>query len=131
MRKAAIVVMGFVLLFALPACAENACPAIAWNNTVTVDATAYGGDVFIQLCTDAGCSAAPGEEATPSSDPAMPVRQDETTFGFMMAVPDEAVVRVYAPDGSLIAESEHTISWTHSTDRCGGPSTAEPIVVHP
>ncbi|WP_309102531.1 hypothetical protein [Microbacterium sp.] len=131
MRKAAIAVMGFVLLLTLPACAENACPAIGWNNVVTVDAAAYGDDVFIQLCTDAGCSAAPGEEPTPSSDPATPVRADDTTFGFGMAAPDEALVRVYAADGSLVAESEHTISWTHSTDRCGGPSTAEPIVLQP
>ncbi|MBP2379317.1 hypothetical protein JOF42_002812 [Microbacterium phyllosphaerae] len=40
-------------------------------------------------------------------------------------------MRVYDDSGILIAETQETIAWTHSSDPCGGPSTAPPVVVAP
>ena len=47
------------------------------------------------------------------------------------AAPDDITVRVYDDSGILIAETQETIAWTHSSDPCGGPSTAPPVVVAP
>ena len=48
-----------------------------------------------------------------------------------MSAPEEVLIRVYAAGGALLVEEEHEIEWTHSTDPCGGPSIAAPIVVEP
>ncbi|MEV4775277.1 hypothetical protein [Microbacterium sp. LWH12-1.2] len=132
MRRTAVAILTVLLLVGVTACAQlfpRNCPAIGWINTVEIDASVYGDDAFIQLCTDAGCSPAPGETETPPLDLSTPVRGDVDTFQFGMTAPDEVLLRVYGADGALIVEEQHEIGWTHSTDPCGGPSTANPVVV--
>lgn len=122
--------VGLVLALGSTGCSSDAvCPAIGWNNTVEVDASGFGEAVFVQLCVDAGCSAAPGEEPTPSSDMGMPVQNEDGVFSLSMTAPEEATVRVYDAVGTLLHESEHDIAWTHSTEVCGGPSIAETITL--
>lgn len=43
--------------------------------------------------------------------------------------PDAVVVRVFEPSGELLVESAREVAWAASTDRCGGPAVAEPVVV--
>lgn len=105
------------------------CPAIGWNNTVRVDASAFGEAVLVQLCVDAGCTAAPGEELTVSSDMGMPVQNEDGVFSLSMTAPEEATIRVYDSVGAFLYESDHDIAWTHSTEVCGGPSIAETITL--
>ena len=130
MRRAAVAVIGLVVALLLPGCA-TACPAIGWSNGVEIDASAYGPEVFLQVCSDAGCSADPGATPTPETDPSVPAQGDAGTFHFGFAAPDDITVRVYDGSGILIAETQEAIAWTHSSDPCGGPSTAPPIVLHP
>lgn len=122
--------LGLVLALGSTGCSSDVvCPAIGWNNTVRVDASAFGETALVQLCVDAGCSAAPGEEASPSSDMGMPVQNEVGVFSLGMTTPEEATVRVHDSVGALLHESEHDIAWTHSTGVCGGPSVAETITL--
>lgn len=131
MRRAALAVITIAAATLLTGCA-TACPAIGWNNGLTIDASAYGGDVFLQVCVDgAGCSTAPGAEPTPSTDLSVPEQGEPGQFGFGFSAPDAITVRVFDASGVLIAESEESVEWTHSTDVCGGPSTAPPVVLEP
>jgi len=132
MRKAAAVgILGLALLTGATGCAAPGlvCPAIGWINTLEVDASAFAGDVFVQLCVEAGCSSAPGETPSMSSDLAIPVSTGDGVYEIGMTTPDEATVRVYDAAGALIQESEHVINWTLPTDPCGGPGTADPIIL--
>lgn len=119
------------LLGAATGCAQTACPAIGWINTVEVDASAFGPDVLVQFCVDAGCSAGPGEEPTPSSDMGAPLQNEDGVFSLSMTTPEQATIRVYDATGTLLHESDHDITWSHSTERCGGPSISDPVVLSP
>ncbi len=117
------------LLGASTGCAQTACPAIGWINTVEVDSSAFGPGVLVQFCVDAGCSAGPGEEPTTSSVMGAPMQNDDGVFSLSMTTPEEATIRVYDAAGTLLQESDHDVTWTHSTERCGGPSIAAPITL--
>ncbi|WP_300266284.1 hypothetical protein [Microbacterium sp.] len=107
------------------------CPAIGWINTVIVDASAFGEDVFVQLCVDAGCSTEPGTPPTVSSDLGVPALAEDDEFHVGMTTPEHATVRIYDASGTLIRESEHDIAWVLSAEACGGPATASPITLTP
>lgn len=55
--------------------------------------------------------------------------RDDWTLNLDMTAPESVVIRVFAADGALLRESEHTIDWTPPTGQCGGASTAPPIVL--
>lgn len=129
MRRAALAVITIAAATLLPGCA-TACPAIGWSNGLTIDASAYGDEVFLQVCVEGtGCSVAPGVEPTPSTDLSVPEQGEPGQFGFGFSAPDSITVRVFDASGVLIAESEESVEWTHSADVCGGPSTAPPVVL--
>ncbi|KNY06415.1 hypothetical protein [Microbacterium sp. GCS4] len=121
--------VGVVAVLSGSAFPPGACTTIGWSNAVEIDPSAYGSDVFLQVCTDAGCSTGPGVEPTPSTDLSVPERGDAGAFGFGFDAPDHIIVRVYDDGGILLSETEEPIDWTHSTDPCGGPSTAPPVVL--
>ncbi|WP_243232615.1 hypothetical protein [Microbacterium sp. CIAB417] len=130
MRRAmAVGMLGLGMLAAATGCAPQACPAIGWISVVEVDATAVGDAVFVQLCVNATCSPAP--DSSEADAPAITVTTDEHTwsFGFIdLSTPENVTVRVYRA-GALTDETEHAVDWTHSTEACGGPSIADPIVL--
>lgn len=130
MSRAAAAIVAPVIGLLLAGCA-TVCPAIGWSNGVTIDSSAFGGDVFLQVCSDAGCSSGPGAQPTPETDSSVPAQGEAGAFHFGFAAPDRITVRVYDSAGALLAESDEQIDWTHSTDPCGGPSTAPPIVLEP
>lgn len=130
MRRAAAVTLTVLLGLALAGCA-TACPAIGYISVLTVDAGAYGDEAFVQLCVPGGCSAGADGTETSSSDATVPFRGQEDGEFLFTAVSDEIIVRVFAPDGSLLTEQEHDIPWTHSEEQCGGPSTTPPLVLEP
>lgn len=132
MRRAATTILTAALLLpALTGCAMNACPAIGYVSVLTVDAGAYGDDVWVQLCVPGGCSVGPDGQETPSTDPTVPFVGEELGEFLFLAVPDAVTAHVFAADGTLLAENEHDITWTHSTAQCGGPSTTPPLVLEP
>ncbi|WP_341945091.1 hypothetical protein [Microbacterium sp. LWH11-1.2] len=132
MRRAATTILTAALLLpALTGCAMNACPAIGYVSVLTVDAGAYGDDVWVQLCVPGGCSVGPDGQETPSTDPTVPFVGEEPGEFLFLAVPDAVTAHVFAADGTLLAEQEHAITWTHSTEQCGGPSTTPPLVLEP
>ncbi|MFD5216021.1 hypothetical protein [Microbacterium sp. NPDC058345] len=104
------------------------CPAIGWNNHIEVDATAFGQDAFVQLCTEAGCSPQPGAHRTLPTDLSVP-SPDAGAFSVGMTAPESVTIRVYDATGALLHESERSVDWTHSPGPCGGPSTATPVVL--
>lgn len=130
MRRAATVILTALVGLSLTGCA-TACPAIGYISVLTVDASAYGDDVLVQLCVPGGCSAGPDGQETPSTDPTVPFVGEEPGEFLFMSVSDEVTARVFAPDGTLLVEDDHDITWTHSTEQCGGPSTAPPLIVEP
>lgn len=46
-----------------------------------------------------------------------------------MTAPEKVIIRVYDARGTLVHDAEHDIRWTHTEGRCGGPSTAERVVL--
>ncbi|WP_372466464.1 hypothetical protein ACCO44_10050 [Microbacterium maritypicum] len=108
-----------------------ACPAIGWTNAVALETSAVAGVVAVQFCVAGECSPAPGTEPTSSTNLFIVTPQDDGTWvlGFDMSTPDGVDIRLFDAQNTLIHESEESISWTHSDEPCGGPSTAEPIVL--
>ncbi|MDF2562001.1 MAG: hypothetical protein K0R99_3447 [Microbacterium sp.] len=72
-----------------------------------------------------------GADPTSSTNLFMVTRQDDGTWalGFGMSMPEVVEIRLFDAQNTLIHESEESISWTHSVEPCGGPSTADPIVL--
>jgi hypothetical protein len=110
-----------------------ACPAIGWFNGATLDTSAVPDAVAVQFCVEGECSPALGTEPTSSTNLFVVTPQDDGTWvlGLDMSAPDVIDIRLFDAQNALIHESEESISWTHSTEPCGGPSTADPIVVEP
>ncbi|MFJ4225479.1 hypothetical protein [Microbacterium sp. NPDC089695] len=123
------ILVAAVVLFSGCAFPPGACTAIGWSNGVEVDSSAYGEGVLLQVCSDAGCSPGPEVEPTPETDASVPAPGDDGTFSFGFDAPETITVRVYDSSATLLSESVETIDWTHSTDPCGGPSTAPPVVL--
>lgn len=114
-----------------------ACPAIGWFNGVTLDASAVAGVAAVQFCVEGECSptpgVAPGADPTSSANMFTVTPQEDGTWalGFDMSTPDAVEVRLFDAQNVLIRESDESISWTHSDEPCGGPSTADPIALEP
>jgi hypothetical protein len=134
MRAIAVVALLGGVVMAGSGCAV-ACPAIGWTNAVILDTTAFPGAAAVQFCVEGECSPLPGIEPgleTTSSATLFSVTpQDDGTWalGFDMSTPDAVEIRLFDAQNALIHESEEPISWTHSTEPCGGPSTADAMVV--
>ena len=111
---------------------DDACPAIGYVTVLEVDARAIPDAAWVQLCDGAVCSPAPGK-ATGTAEQIWAVEQEGVwTFSFHGRAPVEtATIRVTDDRGALLDESEHHIDWVHSTARCGGPSTADTVVLTP
>lgn len=109
----------------------GACTTIGHVSTVTVDVSAYPGVTDVQFCAEGECSRAPGEEGASSSNMYMATLQDDGTWSlaFGMDVADVVDIRLFDAAGTLLHESEQSIAWTHSDAPCGGPSTADPLVL--
>lgn len=135
MRRAVAVLWAAGVLLGACGCAQlvpEVCPAIGWINGLDVDVSAYGDGVFVQLCVDGVCSPAP-DAADDEAELIPVVVGDAGVWSFSMVngdpTPDAVVVRVFEPGGELLVESAREVAWAASTDRCGGPAVAEPIVV--
>lgn len=135
MRRAATAILTGLLLLCLTGCIspfQNACPAIGWVNAVTVDASAVPGVSAVQFCVESECSPAPGSE-TDDDGSLFWVNAEEGgwVLSLDMSAPDTITIRLFDANNALIRESEESISWTHSDGPCGGPSTADPLVLEP
>lgn len=134
------------------------CPAIGWNNSVTV---ALAGDTrnvaWVQLCTPDACSRAterptpqpvsPSPTTTPTGanglgfppggGPAVhrivveKVGADTWRFSFDMDSPGSATIRALDAAGGTLAEEKVQLNWHRigGTAECGGPSTAAPVTL--
>jgi|GEM_PF-3162272 len=110
----------------------DVCPAIGYVTGLQVDATGIQDAAWVQLCADEACSPLPGEAE--STDLWIGASQNAGVWAFSflsIEAPEDVTIRVTDADGVMLQESEHRIDWTHSTDRCGGPSTADQIVLTP
>jgi hypothetical protein len=129
-----LVVLGLSLVAVLTsACApmtRDVCPAIGYVSSLTVDATRIPDAARVQLCAEDLCPTGVDGE-----DGAWIFGSSESdgiwVFSFIAGAPEQVVIRVTDAEGAVIQEREHRITWTHSTARCGGPSTADPLVLHP
>lgn len=134
MSRAAASIVGLVLALLLCGCSfpPGVCPAIGWVSGVAIDSSAFGDEILVQVCVAGECSPAPGEDPA-TSTASVGVSQSDAGWSasFLSGLPDSVTIRVYELTGALISEREYDIGWTHSTEPCGGPSTAPPIVLEP
>lgn len=125
--------LAFGVLLGTTACMPpflNVCPAIGYVSGIAIDTSAYGDAIFVQVCAESECSLAPDDDpSTGEGSIGASPTDDGWSVTFLAELPDTITVRVYEPGGGLVAEQEHDIDWTHSTERCGGPSTAPPVVL--
>ncbi|QMU95791.1 hypothetical protein FVO59_00160 [Microbacterium esteraromaticum] len=127
-------VLGIVLAGSIAtACAPSfvdACPAIGYIAALQVDASAIPEAAWVQLCDGAICSPGFGEEESVDTQIGVSSQDGVWGFAFLAREPVEhASIRVFGADGALIQETEHNVEWTHSTARCGGPSTADTVML--
>ncbi|WP_293694525.1 hypothetical protein [uncultured Agrococcus sp.] len=135
-RKGAVAgaaVFAALAVLAGQGCASgHACPAVAWADTLTVEADGDTDRVdLLELCFAGHCMF---DEDLPSDSPLSHLpyeRVDENTwqFDFFADPPDEIEVRVLDADDHLLAESNQPLEWVVSNyphgEECGGPGTAE------
>ena len=131
-------------------CTINACPAIGYIRTLTVNIEGNVAAVSdVTVCNETGCSqpeptvASPAPlksvvtEFSPEPQPTVTYppfhsrREDQDTWVFTVSYGDPAkvTVRALAADGTVLANQEHDLVWTSvgGTEQCGGPVTAPPI----
>jgi hypothetical protein len=131
-------------------CSINACPAIGYVRTLTVNIEGNVSVVSdVSVCNETGCSQpeptagtpvpmktvvtelSPGPEPTLSLPPFYSHREDQDTWVFTVSFGDPAnvAVRALAADGTVLAEQERDLVWTRvgGTEQCGGPVTTPPI----
>lgn len=129
-----LAVLGIVLTGAIAtACAPpfaDVCPAIGYITALQVDASANPEAAWVQLCDGVICSPGFGEQESVDTQIGVTAEDGIWGFPFLVREPMEhANIRVFDANGTLIQETEHTIEWTHSAARCGGPSTADTVVL--
>lgn len=66
---------------------------------------------------------------TDDRDRSRRAHSDGEGFQVGMTAPEKVIIRVYDARGTLVHDAEHDIRWTHTEGRCGGPSTAERVVL--
>lgn len=132
-RVAAVSMLALGVVLSTTACVPpflNACPAIGYISGIAIDTSAYGDAIFVQVCAEEECSLAPDDDPSAGSGT---IEASSTDSGwavsFLAGLPDTVTVRVYDLVGDLVTEQAHDIDWTHSTERCGGFSTAPPVVL--
>lgn len=96
-----------------------------------VDTSAFGEAIFVQVCVENECSLAPDDDPERSTSTIWVNSSDGWDVSFMTGGPDAVRIRVFDLGGVLLGERDYDIDWTRSTDTCGGPSTAPPIVLVP
>lgn len=153
MRKTAISLVA-VLAATLTGCMTDACPAIGWSNSLTVELAGDASRVdVVEVCSEDVCSdqmqraldegvmtevppstGAVSEEREPkelSLYSASRVDDDTWTIGFMMQAPTAVSVRALTGEGTVLAEEDFTLEWKRvgGSERCGGPGEAGPVVL--
>ena len=131
-------------------CSINACPAIGYISTLTVNIEGNIAAVSdVKVCDGTRCSEPEPTAGTPvpkktvvtefSPEPQPTVtyapfyshREDQDTWTFTVNTgnPEEVTVRALAADGMVLAEQEHDLVWTMvgGSEQCGGPVTTPPI----
>ena len=149
-------IAALVLSSALAGCSVfDVCPAIGWNNTLTVTLEGATRNVsVVELCADDVCSAParsqlssdqpvrietfnPQHLATPTADPsaiqlpyfASKIDEHSWEISTGMATPERVTLRALSASGEVLAERDVTLNWVRvgGTERCGGPGEAGPI----
>jgi hypothetical protein len=131
-------------------CSINACPAVGYVSTITVNIAGNARAVSdVSLCAESGCSQpeptagepvpkktvvtefSPEPQPTVTYAPFYSHREDQDTWTFIMnsGNPAKVTVRALAADGMVLAEQEHDVVWTRvgGSEQCGGPVTTPPI----
>lgn len=153
MRKTAIPLVA-VLAATLTGCMTDACPAIGWSNSLTVELTGDASPVdVVEVCAEDVCSnqvqRAPDDGFTTEVPPstggvsedrepkelslysASRVDDDTWAIGFMMQAPTAVTVRALTADGTVLAEEDFALEWKRvgGSERCGGPGRAGPVIL--
>lgn len=135
----------------------DACPAIAWFNTVDVELSGHSEKVTdLEVCIDSVCSVlgpgssnlapvkrsenlnledfdtpTPAQTHTISRYSASKVDDDTWEISFEMGSPDQATVRALSAIGAVLSTRDVALEWTRvgGSERCGGPAEAQPITL--
>jgi len=136
----------------LSGCVTDACPAIGYVSTLTVNVDGNAAAVReLKPCDEHRCSVpepTPGTaipkrsiEPTFSPDTVTPApatyppftfrKSDDDTWVFTLGLgaPSNVTVSAVGEDGSVLAEQDYELTWTRvgGSERCGGPVTTPPI----
>jgi hypothetical protein len=135
----ALVRAGAVLT--LTACdggAEQACPAVAWSNGLTV---ALAGDwppgegrtVRVGCPQPCGLDIREDTPPGPVHEGVAPLTGATAALSFVMATPDEVDVTVLGPDRTVLAGLSADLEWARvgGSAECGGPHEATVTVPAP
>jgi hypothetical protein len=152
-RKLEGLAIALLLATGMAGCSTpNACPALAWMNSLTVTLDGSVEAVrLVELCADDVCSIrsdtpatfpvtsvspgaipAPARSAPPFSPYSASKVDDRTwTFSLLMRAPERVTVRALSADGTVLAERVIALGWTRvgGSEQCGGPATAGPIIL--
>lgn len=109
----------------------DACPAIGWFHTLSVELTGDVGAVaVVRLCVEDACAPGPEADGFPGAVQRA-VSPDDDTWTFQVSeLPAEFSVRVLGEDGDVLADVPAAPDWVRvgGTERCGGPHEATMIV---
>jgi hypothetical protein len=137
-RVRAIALTGAVL--ALAACdgVGQACPAIGWGSTLTVELApdwppGEGRSVEVGCPEPCGLPALGSTPSGPIREGVAPLTGTSTALSFVMETPDSVVVPVLGPDGAVLAEVAADLDWERvgGSEECGGPMAATVTVPAP
>jgi hypothetical protein len=137
-RARVVALTGAVL--ALAACdgVGQACPAIGWGSTLTVELApdwppGEGRSVEVGCPEPCGLPALSSTPSGPIREGVAPLTGTSTALSFVMDTPDSVVVPVLGPDGVVLAEVAADLDRERvgGSEECGGPMAATVTVPAP
>ena len=137
-RVRAIALTGAVLALAGCDGVGQACPAIGWGSTLTVELApdwppGEGRSVEVGCPEPCGLPALGGTPSGPIRAGVAPLTGTSTALSFVMETPDSVVVPVLGPDGVVLAEVAADLDRERvgGSEECGGPMAATVTVPAP
>lgn len=129
MKRRVTLAAAVLLCGTLAGCAgplTDACPAIGWMNTLTVEVTGDAARVaHVDLCVADGCASDPERPAELGVVRGTPTGGDTWRFE-LSGGPEAFSVRVYDATDAVLADAPVQPEWVRvgGTERCGGPHEA-------
>ena len=137
-ERAALALGAVLVLTAWGDGVEQACPAIAWSNGLTVELAGdwppgAGRTVRVGCPQPCGLDVREDVPPAPVHEGVAPLVAGRAAVSFLMGTPDEVDVTVLGPDGAVLAGLSADLDWQRvgGSAECGGPHEATVTVPAP